>query len=71
MALIARPPASATLPGAAAAVATAADTAAAERVYHQQAALALDNHGVLLAGLVQGKAEELPIADASFDAVGE
>ena len=43
----------------------------AERVYHQQAATAQADHGVHLAGLVQGKAEELPFADASFDAVGE
>ena len=43
----------------------------AERVYHQQAATALADHGVHLVGLVQGKAEELPFADASFDAVGK
>jgi len=63
-----------------AAVSTAAATTAAsasttytnaERIYHQQAASALDNHGVHLAGLVQGTAEALPFADASFDAVGK
>ena len=43
----------------------------AGRVYHQQASTALADHGVHLAGLVQGKAEELPFADASFDAVGK
>jgi len=64
--------------GAATNVATATTTAttttttmaAAERLYQQQAAVALTK-GVHLAGLVQGKAEELPFADASFDAVGE
>ena len=56
-----------------AATATTATTTtitAAERIYQQQAALAQGSHGVHLAGLVQGKAEELPFADASFDAVG-